>query len=145
MLLTIHELEIDKAAGTKLRQALDDANAPEELRNAVTEAMRAIRKSQSRAQRQFAYLRNATIAHRDPDAIRQYRDIVEIDGLEVTKVSAEFYEGNFASRAIISDGEGSFFLIHSPSLSRSLPDGSTTGNRKRDGFPLINSQRGPHW
>ena len=93
MLLTIHELDIDKAAGTKLRQALDDSKVPEELRNAVTEAMRAIRKSQSRAQRQFAYLRNATIAHRDPDAIRQYRDIIEIDGLEVTKVAAAFYEG----------------------------------------------------
>lgn len=93
MLLTIHELDIDKVAGNRLRQALDDGETPEDLRQEVTEAMRAIRKAQSRAQRQFAYLRNSTIAHRDPDAIRQYRDIVEIDGLEVTKIAADFYAG----------------------------------------------------
>lgn len=93
MLLTIHELDLDKVAGNKLRQALEDGNVPEELRQKVTEAMRAIRKAQARAQRQFAYLRNSTIAHRDPDAIRQYSDIVAIDGYEVTKIAAEFYEG----------------------------------------------------
>lgn len=93
MLLTIHELDIDKVAGNKLRQALDDGNVPAELRDSVTEALRTIRKAQSRAQRQFAYLRNSTIAHRDPDAVRQYRDIIEIDGLEVAKVAVEFYAG----------------------------------------------------
>ena len=93
MLLTIHELDIDKVAGNKLRQALDDGATPESLRQEVTEAMRAIRKAPARAQRQFTYLRNTTIAHRDADAIRQYRDIVGIDGLEVTKVAADFYSG----------------------------------------------------
>ena len=93
MLLTIHELDIDKVAGNKLRQALDDGGTPENLRQEVTEAMRAIRKAQSRAQRQFAYLRNSTIAHRDSDAIQQYRDIVEIDELEVLEIAADFYAG----------------------------------------------------
>lgn len=93
MLLTLHELDIDKVAGNKLRQALDDGAAPEDLRLEVTEAMRTIRKAQVRAQRLFAHLRNSTIAHRDPDAIRQYRDIVEVDGVEVTKIAADFYSG----------------------------------------------------
>lgn len=93
MLLTIHELDIDKVAGNKLRQALDEGNVPAELRESITDALRTIRKAQSRAQRQFAYLRNSTIAHRDPDAVRQYRDIIEIDGLEVAKVAVEFYAG----------------------------------------------------
>ena len=93
MLLTIHELDIDKVAGSKLRQAFDDGKIPEALRQEVTEAMRTIRKAQTKAQRQFTYLRNSTIAHRDANAIRQYRDIAEIDGLEVTKVAAEFYAG----------------------------------------------------
>ncbi|MDP2072810.1 hypothetical protein [Hydrogenophaga sp.] len=93
MLLTIHELDIDKVAGNKLRQALVDAETPESLRQEVTEAMRSIRKAQARAQRHFTYLRNSTIAHRDADALRQYRDIIEIDGLEVTRVAADFYAG----------------------------------------------------
>lgn len=93
MLLTIHELDIDKVTGNKLRQALDDGRTPNALRQEVTDAMREIRKAQARAQRQFAYLRNSTIAHRDPDAIRQHRDIMSIDSLEVTKVAADFYAG----------------------------------------------------
>jgi hypothetical protein len=101
MLLTIHELDIDKVAGNKLRQALQDGVVPEELQNAVTEAMRTIRKAQSRAQRQFANLRNSTIAHRDPDAIRQYRDIVGIDGLDVVSMAAEFYEGTHLFIAVL--------------------------------------------
>lgn len=101
MLLTIHELDLDKVAGNKLRQALQDGNVPEDLRNAVTEAMRTIRKAQSKAQRHFAYLRNSTIAHRDPDAIRQYRDIIEIDGLAVAKIAVEFYEGTHRFMAVL--------------------------------------------
>lgn len=101
MLLTIHELDIDKAAGSKLRQSFQDGRVPEELQSAVTEAMRTIRKAQTRAQRQFAELRNSTIAHRDADAVRQYRDIVEIDGLEVTNIAAEFYEGTHLFSAVL--------------------------------------------
>lgn len=93
MLLTIHELDIDKVAGNKLRQALDDCGTPDGLRQEVTDAMRAIRKAQSKAQREFTYLRNSTIAHRDANALQQYRDITEIDGLEVIKIAAEFYAG----------------------------------------------------
>jgi len=93
MLLTIHELDLDKVAGGKLRHAFDEAQVPAALRSEVSEALRLVRKSQERAQKRFAYLRNSTIAHRDPDALRQHTDITDIDGLEVTRVAAEFYEG----------------------------------------------------
>lgn len=93
MLLTIHELDIDKAAGNKLRQALGDGSTPENLRQETTEAMRAIRSAQSKAQRQFAHLRNSTIAHRHHDALQQYRDIVEVDSFEIAKIAGDFYSG----------------------------------------------------
>jgi hypothetical protein len=93
MLLTIHELQLDKVAGNHLRQALEDAKVPEELRKEVANALRMVRKSQERAQKQFAYLRNSTIAHRDADALRQHADIAQIDSLAVTRIAAEFYEG----------------------------------------------------
>lgn len=93
ILLTIHELDLDKVAGSALRQALHDADVPEPLRKEVAEAMRTIRRAQDKAQRQFANLRNSTIAHRDSDAIKQYRDITDIDSLEVTKIATVFYEG----------------------------------------------------
>jgi|EndMetStandDraft_4_1072995.scaffolds.fasta_scaffold175761_2 hypothetical protein len=101
MLLTLHELDIDKVAGNKLRQALDDGAVPQELRDEVTDAMRSIRKAQAQAQRQFANLRNSTIAHRDPDALKQYRDIVALDGLEITRIVADFYTGTSKFIAMI--------------------------------------------
>lgn len=94
ILLTIHELDIDKAAGAKLRRVLDENQVPEGLKKEVIDSMRSVRKAQSKAQGQFSYLRNSTIAHRDGDAIRQYRDIVEIDSVEVMKVVVEFYKGS---------------------------------------------------
>ena len=93
ILLTIHELDIDKAAGSKLSRALDEGAVPDDLRREVTEAMRAIRKAQSSAKYQFKYLRDGTIAHRDQDAIKQYQDIIEIDEMKVLKIATEFYAG----------------------------------------------------
>ena len=93
ILLTIHELEIDKVAGRKLTQALDEGAVPEGLKREVTEAMRAIRKAQENAQYQFKYLRDRTIAHRDRDAVKQYQDIIQIDEMKMMKIATEFYAG----------------------------------------------------
>lgn len=93
ILLTLHELELDKAGGKRLRQALEDASVPESLRQEVAEALRMVRSAQQKAQKLFATLRNSTIAHRDSDAITQYRQITELDGLLVLKASADFYTG----------------------------------------------------
>lgn len=93
MLLTIHELDINKVAGRRLQQALKDCETPESLKNEVTAAMRTIRDAQSKAQKKFFKLRNSTIAHRDADASQQYRDIIEIDVLEITRTTIEFYAG----------------------------------------------------
>ena len=48
---------------------------------------------QQRARKTFGVLRNATIAHRDPDAIRQCQAIEEIDTNDAFKVAVEFYAG----------------------------------------------------
>ena len=93
ILLTIHELDLDKVAGQDFHRALVDGGVPEELRAAVTKALRTVRKAQSRARGQFSDLRNSTIAHRDRNAVQQFREISGIDGLEVTKIAGEFYEG----------------------------------------------------
>jgi hypothetical protein len=93
ILLTIHELNLDKVAGGKLRAALESAGVPEEGKQQATQALRAIRSAQQRAQKQFAFLRNATIAHRDPDALLQYRSITQINEMEVLRIATEFYDG----------------------------------------------------
>lgn len=92
ILLTIHELDLDKAAGGKLRAALENAGVPEDARRQATHALRLVRAAQQRAQKEFAFLRNATIAHRDADALLQYRSITQINELEVIRAASEFYD-----------------------------------------------------
>lgn len=93
ILLTIHELDMDKVAGGKLRAALANAGVSEEAKRQATQALRSIRSSQQKAQKQFVILRNATIAHRDPDALLQYRSITQIDEIEVLRIASDFYDG----------------------------------------------------
>jgi hypothetical protein len=91
MLLTIHELDFDKVAGREFNDIVARGSLPNDLALDVRDAMRAVRKAQTRAKTQFAHLRHSTIAHRDADALTQYRDIVQLDGLEVVQVAVEFY------------------------------------------------------
>ncbi len=93
VLLTIHELDLDKVAGKSLRQAFEDAKVPKPLRQEVADALEAVRGAQDRARKRFSSLRNSTIAHRDANALQQFRDIAELDGVEVLKDAAHFYEG----------------------------------------------------
>jgi hypothetical protein len=92
ILLTIHELDLDKAAGRLLQQALTDAGVPEDLRRELTQSLRGIRAAQQKAQQEFSFLRNSTIAHRDANALMQYRAITELDEREVIKTASQFYE-----------------------------------------------------
>lgn len=103
ILLTIHELDIDKVAGNKLRQAMADAKVPDRMQKDVASSLRTVRKAQEKAQRKFAILRNSTIAHRDADAVLQHRAITELDSVEVIKIAAEFYEGTHAFMAVLPE------------------------------------------
>lgn len=103
ILLTIHELDLDKVAGNRLRQALSDAGVSEDAKRRATQALRNVRLAQQKAQKRFAFLRNATIAHRDPDAVLQYRSIVEMDEMEVLRIAGEFYDGTHLFLSVMPD------------------------------------------
>ena len=49
ILLTIHELDMDKVAGGKLRAALANAGASEDTKRQATQALRSIRNAQQKA------------------------------------------------------------------------------------------------
>lgn len=93
ILLTIHEWDMDKVAGQKLKQALNIVGAPEDMKKAAIAALRDVRNVQRKAQKEFAFLRNATIAHRDPDALVQYNAIVGLDEPKIMALAADFYAG----------------------------------------------------
>jgi hypothetical protein len=91
ILLTIHELDFDKVSGKPLRDALEAIGAPDALRKEAFQALREVRAVQTRARKEFSALRNATIAHRDPDALLQYRAIRNLDTDTVFAIAADFY------------------------------------------------------
>jgi len=94
ILLTLHEWDMDKVSGKKLKQAFDDSNVSKNIQNEAFEALREVRQAQKRAKKQLGFLRNSTIAHRDPDALLQYCSIRDIDENAVLQLAAEFYEGS---------------------------------------------------
>jgi hypothetical protein len=93
ILLTIHEWDADKVSGSALRNALDSMGASDNVRAEAIEALRAVRIVQRKARKEFGLLRNATIAHRDVDALIQYRAISNLKTEEVFRMAAEFYAG----------------------------------------------------
>jgi hypothetical protein len=93
ILLAIYEWDIDKVSGVALRDALMTIRVAEEVKTEAVEALRAVRAVQGKAKKKFSALRHATIAHRDPDALAQYRAIRNLRTEEVLATAAEFYAG----------------------------------------------------
>jgi hypothetical protein len=91
ILLTIYEWDADKVCGQELRTALDLMLIPEPLRREAVEALRALRLVQRKANNRFSLVRNAAIAHRDPNALVQYRAIRDLKVEEVIAIGVEFY------------------------------------------------------
>ena len=116
ILLTIHEWDMDKVCGAKLKQALDELKVSNDVKKEVSEALRSIRREQRRARREFNYLRNLTIAHRDPDALSQYRAIRNINSTKVLSLASNFYDaadsfvGLLARILRLSSSPNSLFL-----------------------------------
>lgn len=94
ILLTIYEWDMDKVTGKKLCEAMNAVKLPERLRNEVTESLRELRKAQSAAKKKLFEVRNYTIAHRDPDALLQYRLIRNLNSSEVLSVAVKFYSAS---------------------------------------------------
>jgi hypothetical protein len=91
ILLTIHELDLDEVSGRSLRDALEQIGASDVLRKEASLALREIRVVQEKARKEFLPIRNAAIAHRDPDALLQYRSIRNLKVEVVLTIAGEFY------------------------------------------------------
>jgi hypothetical protein len=91
ILLTIYEWDADKVTGRKLKDALDLMLIPEELKREAIVLLRELRIVQRNAGKKFLTIRNAAIAHRDPNALVQYRAIRNLNVNEVLEMGTEFF------------------------------------------------------
>ncbi|HEX3936880.1 MAG TPA: hypothetical protein VHX43_05180 [Xanthobacteraceae bacterium] len=91
ILLTIYEWDADKVTGRQLKDALELMLIPEELKREAIESLRALRVIQRKANKQFSFVRNTVIGHRDPNALVQYRAIRDLKVEEVMMIGMEFF------------------------------------------------------
>jgi hypothetical protein len=70
---------------------LEQIGASEALRKEASTALREIRLVQEKPRKEFLAIRNAAIAHRDPDALLQYRSIRNLKAEVVLSIAGDFY------------------------------------------------------
>lgn len=93
ILLTMHEWDMSKVApANKMNMIYENAGISRELRTKMSLALRQMNKAQSRAKKMLANIRHSTIAHRDANALEQYRTIVNLDTIKTMKILTPFYE-----------------------------------------------------
>jgi hypothetical protein len=91
ILLTIYEWDADKVSGRTLKDALNTMLISEELKSRAIEVLRNLRLIQRKVTKNFSFVRNATIGHRDPNALAQYRAIRDLRVEEVMAIAVEFF------------------------------------------------------
>jgi hypothetical protein len=92
ILLTIYEWDADKISGKTIKEAFDLLLVSRELQFEVYSCLRALRSIQNRATKSFSEIRNCAIAHRDPNALKQYRAIRDLDVEDVWALAADFFK-----------------------------------------------------
>jgi len=91
ILLVIYEWVADAVSRRTLKEALDTMLISDDLKREAIEVLRTLRSIQRKVRTNFAFVRNAAIAHRDSDALTQYPAIRELKVDEVMAVAIEFY------------------------------------------------------
>lgn len=91
ILLTIYEWDADNVSGRSLQEAFDLMLIPDELRREANSTLRELRKIRERATKKFSLVRNATIAHREPNALIQYRAIRDLNVQDVFDTAIDFF------------------------------------------------------
>jgi nucleotide-binding universal stress UspA family protein len=92
ILLTVIEWDMDAVTGRALKKALDTMKIPDELQREMTAALRRLRKIRERIEKDYTFVRNVAIAHRDPDVLAQYRAIRDLDTDKLYEITAEFFQ-----------------------------------------------------
>jgi len=91
ILLTIYEWDMGKASSKNLKELLSKSSVDEDLQKELFHSLRLLRRSQEKAAKILHFERNATIAHRDPDALLQINTIENLNHKKVFAAAEEFY------------------------------------------------------
>jgi len=92
MALLLYELDFSKVMGKQFRSAINFFSPPRAFRDELATNLKALRRLHATLRLEFERIRNNTIAHRDADAMRQYRMIRALDEMTIARRCGEFFE-----------------------------------------------------
>lgn len=114
--LMIYETDMRKVTGGKFRSSIDFFSPPKKLKRDIEGALSNLASVHVGVKSKFEDIRNFTIAHRDADAMMQYRLIRNINETEVAKTAGEFFAAvNPVVRLLgelVSDSSGVHHLLN---------------------------------
>ena len=91
LLLTIYELDIGKVAGRKMHFIYESTGMSDESKDMLVSSLKKFNKARRVVKDLVSETRHNTIAHREPDALRQYEIISELKVATFSKGLKEFY------------------------------------------------------
>jgi hypothetical protein len=91
LLLTIYEWDMGKVTGKRMNNIYQITGMSDESKSSLVEALRKVKSARQEVLNRMCDARNNTIAHRDPNAIRQYEIISDLEIMDFESELTIFY------------------------------------------------------
>lgn len=91
LLLTVYEWDMGKVTGRRMQSIYEATGLKKETKLDVVNALKQLKKSRKEIENQFSETRHNTIAHRDPDAMRQFEIISDLEVMKFAPALTKFY------------------------------------------------------
>jgi hypothetical protein len=91
LLLTIYEWDMGKVTGRRMQFIYEATGLTEEAKLDVVSALKQLRKARKEIENQFSETRHNAIAHRGPDAMRQFEIISDLEIMKFSLALTTFY------------------------------------------------------
>ncbi|NKF49094.1 hypothetical protein G3R49_00705 [Shewanella sp. WXL01] len=96
LLLTVYEWDMGKVTGRKMHFVYEASGLSDASKGAVVAALKDLKKARKAVEMQISETRHNTIAHREPDALRQHDIISNLDVSQFSSVLENFYKASGA-------------------------------------------------
>jgi len=91
LLLTVYEWDMGKVTGRRMNFIYETTGLSEKNKKAVVDSLKELKQARKGVEKKLSETRHNTIAHRDADAMRQYKIISNLEVMDFTPVLTEFY------------------------------------------------------
>jgi hypothetical protein len=91
LLLTVFEWDMGKVTGRRMQFIYESTGLTEQAKFDVVSALKQLKKARKEIESQFSEIRHNAIAHRDPNAMKQFEIISDLEVMEFAPELTKFY------------------------------------------------------